>query len=314
MSLPPSVIASRLMVKARIRHLQVLVKVAEYGSIQRAAAAIGLTQPTTTTVLADLETLLDCELFQRHARGVRPTQIGKHLIPIARRALDGMQELASVASAMAGEASSVVRVVAISSAVSGVLSDILPNFSAAHPDTLVQIQELDIENIGALIGTGEVDVALCRQPVVIPTGWSFTKLASDRLIVACGPQHPLAGRRQVTLEELWRETWMLGPAPSAPRTAFDSLTANAGVTPPLRLVSSRCASIFWAMLQAQEIVALLPYRAVYQMLNTGQLCEIDVQLPLAFEPIGVLKPTQDVTDATIRFVDFLEMAAPRLKD
>ncbi|WP_423454984.1 LysR family transcriptional regulator [Ottowia sp. VDI28] len=310
MSIPASTIASRLMVKARLRHLQVLVKVAEYGSIQRAAAAIGLTQPTTTTVLADLESLLDCELFQRHARGVRPTQIGRHLIPIAQKLLDGMQELASVASAMSSTASSVVRVAAISSAISGVLSYALPRFSAAHPDMLIQIQELDIEHIGALIGTGDMDVALCRQPEVIPAGWSFTALASDRLIVACGPGHPLVKRRNIALQDLWEETWMLGPAPSAPRKAFDALTASAGVTPPLRLVSSRSSSVFWSMLQAQEILALLPYRAVYQLLSTGQLRELDVLVPIPFEAIGVLKPHDEITDAASRFVNFLEAMTP----
>lgn len=313
MSMAPSTIASRLMVKARIRHLQVLVKVAEYGSIQRAASAIGLTQPTTTTVLADLEALLGCELFQRHARGVRPTHIGLHLIPIARRVLDGMQELASVAAAMSDAASSIVRVAAISSAVSGVLSDILPDFSVTHPEILVQIQELDIDQIGVLMGRAEVDVALCRQPAVIPSGWSFTTLANDRLIVACGPQHPLADRKNLTLDELWQETWVLAPAPSGPRAAFDALTANAGVAPALRLVSSRSDSVFWAMLRAQDIVALLPYRAVYQTLNTGQLREMDVRVPVAFEPIGVLKPAQDVPEASARFVAFLEAKAADMK-
>ena len=76
MSANASVLRNRLIARARIRHLEVLVRVAELGSVKHAAEVIGLTQPAVTHVLSDLEALLECALFLRHARGMRPTPIG----------------------------------------------------------------------------------------------------------------------------------------------------------------------------------------------------------------------------------------------
>ena len=85
MSAHARVLLNRLLAKARFRHLQVLVKLAEVGSVRRTAEAIGMTQPGVTQLLADLEALLDVPLFHRHARGVLPTAACLDLLPLARQ-------------------------------------------------------------------------------------------------------------------------------------------------------------------------------------------------------------------------------------
>jgi DNA-binding transcriptional LysR family regulator len=52
--LSATVLRNRLLTRARLRHWQVLVRVAELGSVRRAAEAVGMTQPAVTHVLADL--------------------------------------------------------------------------------------------------------------------------------------------------------------------------------------------------------------------------------------------------------------------
>jgi Bacterial regulatory helix-turn-helix protein, lysR family len=54
-----SVLRNRLYARARIRHLQVLLQIAELGSVRKAAQLMNLTQPTVTHLLGDLEKLLD---------------------------------------------------------------------------------------------------------------------------------------------------------------------------------------------------------------------------------------------------------------
>lgn len=79
-----TVLLKRLLARARLRHLQVLVLVAELASFRKAGQAIGMTQPAVSQVVADIEALLGVELFQRHARGARPTAICRELLPTAR--------------------------------------------------------------------------------------------------------------------------------------------------------------------------------------------------------------------------------------
>jgi len=59
------------------RHLRVFVEVARYQSISKAAPRVFLSQPAITQAIAKLESLLDAELFERHADGMYPTAAGK---------------------------------------------------------------------------------------------------------------------------------------------------------------------------------------------------------------------------------------------
>ena len=306
MSIPSTVLANRLLVRARLRHLQVLVKLGELGSVQRASVAVGLTQPSTSHALAELEKLLDCQLFHRHARGVTPTRVAQAVLPLARRILDIINDCADVVSAMAGPANSVVRVAAISGAITGILSRVLPDFSDQHPDVLLQVQELDVEHIGSLLATGDIDLVLCRHPAVLPQGWTFSTLLEDRFVIVCGAHHPLANTREASLTELWSETWLQGPLASAARRAFDELITQAGVSPPLRLISSRSASILWAMLQKHRLISLVPYSVARQLVDGGQLVMINVPLPFGFEPIGAMTREKDLGQATQGLLAFLK--------
>ena len=90
---------NRLLARGKFRHLQVLLQLAELGSVQRTAEAIGMTQSSVTQTLAYLEQLLDIRLFDRHARGVRPTPACTDLLPVARQLMLGLHSGAEVLAA-----------------------------------------------------------------------------------------------------------------------------------------------------------------------------------------------------------------------
>lgn len=274
--------------RTRLRHLHVFLKMAELGSVQRAAAAVGLTQPSASHALAELEGLLACTLFQRHARGVTLTRSGQALLPFARRMLDLVHESADVMAAIQNSADGQVRIAAISSAVMGILADVLPDFSRDCPDILVQIQEMDIEAIGVAISRSDVDLVLCRQPDVVPKGWAFSALVDDHFVVIAGPQHPLVALKHLSLEQLWQEVWLQGPTASVARRVFDDLVARHGVAPQLRQISTRSPALLWAMLGRQRLISMMPRTFAGQMLEAGQLCQLDVDIDLPFKPLGVM--------------------------
>ena len=305
MSIPSTVLAKRMLIRVRMRHWHVFIKVAELGSVQRASAAVGLSQPSATHVLADLEDLLGSPLFQRHARGMRLTRHGLALLPFARRMLDVVHESADVVSAMQRSADSQVRLAAISSGIMGILSEVLPEFTRQHPDWLIQVQELDMEQIGLAISREDVDLVLCRQPEVVPGGWAFHALLDDEFVVVAGPQHPLARRKKIQLDSLWRETWLQGPTASAARRAFDHLVEQHGVQPPMRMLSTRSPSIFWSMMGQAPLVSLMPVTFARQMLRAGQICQLPVALNMPFDPLGVLFRTEEEGSAAVQSREYL---------
>lgn len=70
------------------RQLRAFIKIAELGSISRAAEALGLTQPSLSQQLLRLEDEAGLKLFERTARGVTLTEAGRMFEPHARQLLE----------------------------------------------------------------------------------------------------------------------------------------------------------------------------------------------------------------------------------
>ncbi|RAD65106.1 LysR family transcriptional regulator, partial [Burkholderia multivorans] len=66
--------------RLRLRHLQVLLSLASTGNLSQSAAALATTQPALSKWLKELEEDVGLPLFERHARGLRPTPYGDALI------------------------------------------------------------------------------------------------------------------------------------------------------------------------------------------------------------------------------------------
>ena len=109
MTVTATVLLHRLVARGKFRHIQVLLKLAELGSVQRAAEAIGLTQSSVTQTLAYLESLLGTRLFTRHARGVMPTPLASQLVPVARDDIFPGDQLLGHAPALIRELAAFVR-------------------------------------------------------------------------------------------------------------------------------------------------------------------------------------------------------------
>lgn len=309
----PAVLRNRLVAKARLRHLQMFVSVAELGGVTKAALAIGASQPAITQTLVDLESLLECPLFLRHARGMRPTRVGLALLPIAKRILAAVDDGAEQVLAAVENSSDVVRVASIPAAVTGLLVRALPAFQQAHPDVVLQVVGADAQRQAAMVARNEVDVVFCRTPSVVPAEWRYVPLVKDSFFVAAGPGHPLVGRKAVGMGELRAATWMLAPLSTAGRAAYDSLFEKERVPPRTTTVVTDSLEIFEAMLAQQPLLTIVSYSFAHEMLASGRLVEVKVRPRLPAETIGMLLPAVHAPKASLVFGEFMETFARDLE-
>lgn len=300
-----SVTYNRLVARARLRHLQVLVRLADLGSVKRTAEAIGLSQPAVTHLLADLERLVEVTLFQRHARGVRPSAAAEELLPLARRILATAAQGAQALAARRDRGAGTVRLAASTAAVNGFLARTLPAFTRMHPDILVHVSDLDNSAPAIESGIGDADLVACREPEVLPEGWRFCALADDRYAIVTSPGAPLARRRRVRLAELGGEHWLLPPTDSAAHRTFDALVERLQWQPRLVQVVTRNLSLTWAMLAADASLMLVPYSVVRQLVEARQLAELRIDEPMPFTPIGLLSREAGGGAAAARLAEFL---------
>ncbi|MBC5784613.1 LysR family transcriptional regulator [Ramlibacter sp. USB13] len=306
-----SALLNRLLARGKFRHVQVLLHLAELGSVQRTADAIGMTQSSVTQTLAYLEDLLEVKLFERHARGVRPTPACADLLPVARQMMMGIADSAEIVAARQKLGEGVVRMVASAAAINGLLVDALPEFSARAPGIQVQLREAEGEDQLLAIARGEVDLVACRRPPVIPEGWEFHAVREDRFAIICRAEHPLARtRRVVPWAELGQQGWLLLPTGLAARARFDQLAQQFPAPPRTHSIVTRALPMVVWLLRRENLLALLPLNLARPLIESGLLAEVRTAQLGPMEAIGVLQPQDGRGEAAGRLGEFLRARKP----
>ena len=146
------------MMQMNLRQLEYFAAAAHHGGAARAAQALGVSQPSVSKAIADLEALWGEALFVRlHARGMELTAAG-----VARhRAAQALLEQARALSGpRSGALAGLLRVGCLSTLAPRWLPAILAQMRAAHPAIEVQFHEDDTETLMRMLARGALDMAL----------------------------------------------------------------------------------------------------------------------------------------------------------
>ncbi len=201
--------------------LRVVSEVARSGSFSAAADWLGYTQSAVSRQVAAAERAAGAPLFERHARGVRPTAAGDVLVRHAARVLDGVagatQELAGLRHRLAGRLSvgcyPTVAVVLVPRA--------LARLTAVHPGVRVDLLEASTPAQLQALRRGRVQVAVLATGEGLPD-YDLRDLGCTELRLGVGPgvavaeSHPFAAREWVAPDELTDQTWVIGPRGGPP--------------------------------------------------------------------------------------------------
>src|SRR6478672_5806546 len=174
-----------------LRQLQYFTVTAELGSITRAAERLRISQPSLSHQLRTLEARVGAVLFDRKARGVVLTPVGRALLPGARAALKASEDAHRSARAAAGLERGELRIATSLSLALGVLPHALREWFAVHPGVQVRVHEHShADLVTAQVLAGEADVALG----VYPEQWNGAvfDLGDEELVVIVAHGDPLA--------------------------------------------------------------------------------------------------------------------------
>ena len=137
--------------------LRSFLEVANSGSLSRAAAALGSSQPTLSRQIAQLEAHLGQALFERTTRGLRLTEAGAALRAPAERMREQAQQFAMVAAGRTETLAGTVRITASEIVSAYVLPELLRGLRETHPE--IQIELVASNTLENLLER-EADIAL----------------------------------------------------------------------------------------------------------------------------------------------------------
>lgn len=286
-----SVLYTRLLARARLRHLQLLVLTADLGNLRRAADEVGMSQPAATQALAELEQLIDTPLFERHARGMRTTAAGQLMIPVVRQMLRALQASTESLSALQ-QGEGLLRIGMIPAAASSFARMVTQVFAPAHPALRLEIREDDGEHLTQALYSGGLDLVLSRRPATLAPALEFVPLQSDHTVVLAGLGHPLARRRRLTMRDLRHAQWMQAPAGLKVRDAFDRFCAEAGTAPAVHAITSHSPAFLVEVLRDNRTLILVPRSLGHALCAWGLARALDVTDTVPLEGLGMLTTSE----------------------
>src|SRR3954465_5682391 len=202
-----------------VKRLRVLREVAARGSFSGAADALSYTQGAVSQQIAALEREAGTVLVERNARGVRLTDAGRALVDHTDVILARLAGAEAELEALAGLRGGRLRLAAFPSAGATIMPEAIARFRARHPAVELTLEPADPEP--ALVGlrAGDADLILDITGSFPPPGDDGIErvpLLDDPMYVALPQGHPLAHKRNLKLEELADESWILGTGGSCP--------------------------------------------------------------------------------------------------
>ena len=111
--------------RLRLHLLRAAEAVETHGSLVKAAAALGVSQPALTKSLHELEDILQLRLFDRHPRGMRPTEAGAVFVQSARRVLAELHRLDEQLDLVSSSEAGAVTLGALPVTAAGILPGVL---------------------------------------------------------------------------------------------------------------------------------------------------------------------------------------------
>lgn len=285
----------------RLQELAVFVRAAESGNFSRAARELGLSQPSVSRIVSDLETRLGAKLLLRTTRRITVTDAGAVFLERARGLLHELEEAEDAARGL-DSLRGVIRVVM--PVLYGIREIVprLPKFMETHP--LLRFELLVADELQNLIAEG-ADVAI-RLGKLTDSSFGARKLATMQRHVVATPVYLKARGTPKTPADLSAHDCIFGPGPTARQSwSFTRGGTVVSVDVHSRLQTNSGPTLF-ASLMAGLGIAIASDAMCQEQLGTGEL--VEVLRGYKLEPVDVhaLFPAGPRPSVKVRaFVDYL---------
>ncbi|GGE72594.1 DNA-binding transcriptional LysR family regulator [Paenalcaligenes hominis] len=198
--------------RLRLRHLDIILHLAQTGNISHTAQALNMTQPGISRWLKEIEEDIGLVLFERHARGLRPTENGAVLVQHARRIVANLNLTRDDLLARQKEGSGLVNVGSTGAATVETVPMAILELLTTYPKTRVSILEGTMDQLIKKLYAEELDIVVGRSaPELVNDDIDYETLYMEPLQFIARPQHPLAQKTTIQWQDVAQYRWVIWP-------------------------------------------------------------------------------------------------------
>jgi DNA-binding transcriptional LysR family regulator len=275
--------------RLKLRELNILLAVAEAGSMAKAATRLAISQPAISRAIADMEQTLGVTLLDRSPQGVEPTRYGHALLKRGLAVFDeldqGVQDIEFLANPGTGE-----LFIGSSAALSeGIVLTVIDRLSREYPRVVFHVEPVSLPGIFDELRERRIELGFARIYGLVPEDDMHQEvLFEDPLVVVAGLDNPWIRRRKIKLADLVNEPWTW---PSA-HTLLDALVIDAfrasGLEPPRATVYASDINTRIRLAATGRFLAVVTANNAKSLATDAPIKVLPVELPTKHRHIGII--------------------------
>lgn len=253
-----------------------------------------MTVPAASRMLTEIEAKLGVALFERDAKGMKPTTSGQVLVRHALKVAHDIDQMANDFVAHHEGTAGSVRIGAVTGAA---LAGVIPAILRLKREAPLLRVMLDVSSSSRLmwgLERGEYDFAICRLERDVDAGdFDVSPARDEAVLLMVRQQHELACRDHLLLAELSDYPWTMQEHGAPIRHAIEIAFREEGVGMPLNLIETASVVAIMALLRDSDVIAAVTQEVADLLLNPPFLADLVLlrtRTPIAIEPYHILRP------------------------
>jgi len=302
--------------RMKLLDLHILMAVAQAGSMNKAAAALNMSQPAVSRSIAQLEHTVGVTLLDRNARGVEPNAYGRALLDGGTAVFDDLRQAVKNIEFLADPTAGEVRIGSNPPVAASLVPTVIDRLSRRHPRITFHLVTTETERLHRELSERNVDLVVGQRfGPLADEQLGFEKLYDEPLVVVASVQNPWARRRRIKLAELMNELWALPPPESALGSLFMEAFGARGLNYPRATVCVFAHEARISLLETGRFLSIFSKSRLTLPTARPQLKVLPVEAPLPSRPVGLLYlKNRTLSPATQLFFHYArEVAKPLVR-
>lgn len=286
----PDGLDRHLRIDLKPRQLQLLVALDEFRSLAKVADHVHISQPAVSKSLAEVERLLEVQLFVRGARGLTPTVYGECVVRHARALLSGLRQARDELLALRSGGSGTVRIAMLPAASPLLVPRAIATLKTRAPMTVVVLREGTWSDMLPELRTEKLDLIVGTVPRWrTEQGLAIRVLVQeDSIVVVAGVHHPLAGRAPLQWKDLQPYPWIVPPVSTSLRGPLEEFLGQQDLELSLNRIESVSFAANNALLQTTDAITFMSRSIATRYAATGVLAVLPLEARGLVGPVGAM--------------------------
>lgn len=298
------------MIHTTLQQLRLFEAVARHKSFTRAAEESNLSQPAVSIQVKRLEENVGLPLFEHVGKRISLTEAGRELYAASKDVLGRLAELDVAIDSLSGEVAGTLRVTAVTSA-KYFLPHLLGAFIRRYPDVEPKLMVANRASLLERVADNEDDLYVMGH---VPEELDVAEypFLENVISVVASPDHPLANRRKISLEQLTQERFLVREMGSGNRKVVEEFFEKQGlaINPYMELGSAE--AIKQGVMAGLGISALSLHNLRLEI-AAGQIVVLKVEgFPLRRSWNVIHRKGKNLSPAAESFVEFLQAEGQHL--